>query len=63
MTYPDHVEIKLLLLNLCWNFKAEDHELLSKLKVFDFLAKGDGTDLCWVNFYQGRYKHHTGLGA
>lgn len=57
-----NVELKLLLENLCWNFKAEDHELLGKLKVFDFLAMGDGSDLCWVNFYQGRYQRQAAIG-
>jgi hypothetical protein len=54
-------EIKLLLENLCWHFKAEDHSLLSKLKLFEFLSVGDGSNLCWVNYYQGRYKYHAAI--
>ena len=23
---------------------------------------GDGTDSCWVNYYQGRYKNHSAIG-
>ena len=49
-------EIKLLLQCLCWNFKAEDHELLSKLNIFEFLSCGDKTELSWVKYYHGRYK-------
>lgn len=54
-------ELKLLLENLCWNFKAEDHALLGKLKLFEFLSVGDGSDLCWVNYYQGRYRYHSAI--
>ena len=51
-------ELKLLLENLCWIYKAEDHESLAKLGVFEFLSKGDGSDLSWVKYYQGRYLTH-----
>jgi hypothetical protein len=54
-------EIRILLENLCWNFKAEDHALLAKMKIFEFLSVGDGTDLCWVNYYQGRYTKHSAV--
>jgi len=53
--------LKLLLENLCWNYKAEDHAHLGKLKLFEFLSVGDGSDLCWINYYQGRYRRHTSI--
>ena len=46
----------ILLINLCWNFKAEDHKQLSMLNPFEFLSKGTGTKYCWVKYLQGRYK-------
>ena len=52
-------EIKLLLQCLCWHFRAEDHELLSQLNVFDFLVRGHPSGLSWVKYYQGRYEEHA----
>lgn len=61
-TSIDHTEHKLLLNALCWNFKAEDHEELSKLGVFELLSKGDGSKLNWVRYYQGVYKKQQYAG-
>jgi predicted DNA-binding antitoxin AbrB/MazE fold protein len=52
-------ELKLLLNVLCWNFKAADHEQLSKLNVFETLHKGDGSDLSWVKYNLGTYLNHS----
>lgn len=50
-----------LLENLCWNFKVSDFDQLSESKVFEFLSKGDGTDLCWVRYNLGKYEQHKSV--
>ena len=54
---PD--ELKFLLNVLCWNFTSDDHEQVSKLKIFRTLHKGDGSELSWVRYNLGAYKKHA----
>ena len=54
----DQDELKLLLNALCWNYKAQDHEMLSKVRIFETLQKGDGSDLSWVRYYSGNFTRH-----
>ena len=48
---------------LCWNYKAADFVELEKLNLFEFLSKGDGTDLCWVNYHMGNYRKFGDAGS
>ena len=48
---------------LCWNYKPVDFADLEKLELFNFLSKGDGTDLCWVDYHMGNYRHFSDPGT
>ena len=46
---------------LCWDYTAEDHIMIIKLKVFETLTSGSGDKMHPLSRAWGREKNHFGI--